>query len=168
MLCGTWRKPRCGGNFIIFLFMETSSSPTSRSSIGIFITFMATISLFFHANDLVKATHNSTSSGTPAVGEGRAKKVVGRNGLAAGKTLQHDDDDELMMRILQDNIIIISQLNGIVKLTLIKRLLRYFSRREWEGGVCQCLIIEKQLLPVCKLACPQFWEFFTAQLIYCR
>ena len=120
--------------------METSSSSTSRSSIGIFITFMAIISLFFHANDLVKATHNSTSSGTPAVGEGRAKKVAGRNGLAAGKTLQHDiddddDDDENFAGQHHYHQFSASQLNGIVKLTMIKRLLRYFSRREWEGGV---------------------------------
>ena len=135
MLCGTWRKPRCGGNFIIFLFMETSSSSTSRSSIGIFITFMAIISLFLHANDLVKATHNSTSSGTPAVGEGRAKKVAGRNGLAAGKTLQHDVDDENFAGQHHYHQFSASQLNAIVKVTLIKRLLRYFSRREWEGGV---------------------------------
>ena len=96
---------------------------------------MAIISLFFHANDLVKATHNSTSSGTPAVGEGRAKKVAGRNGLAAGKTLQHDDDDENFAGQHHYHQFSASQLNAIVKVTLIKRLLRYFSRREWEGGV---------------------------------
>ena len=115
--------------------METSSSSTSRSSIGIFIIFMALISLIFHANDLVKATHNSTSSGTPAVGEGRAKKVVGRNGLAAGKTLQHEVDDENFAGQHHYHQFSASQLNAIVKLTMIKRLLRYFSRREWEGGV---------------------------------